>query len=167
MPPDAGVSTSTDSKPRAHSGVSSSTHAALSMQRNIRGNLSGVVCGDSSPADMTRMFCRAPATGLGAYAHLVLLNPLILQDGIRVAPAFIFNARPRYTHARCRFHGAARVRAQRGRAVLGEAPPAHRALGARAAGRDRPAFARGAAAAARGAACAQPAAPRALVQRQP
>jgi Mrp family chromosome partitioning ATPase len=34
------------------------------------------------------MFCRAQATGLWAYAHLVLLNPLILQDGIRVARAF-------------------------------------------------------------------------------
>src|SRR5213083_2959599 len=111
------------------------------------------------------MFCRAPATGLWAYARIVMLNPLILHSGTRVAPAFTFDACPRFTPARCRFHGAARVRAHRGRAVLGEASPAHRALGARAAGRDRPALARGAAAAARGAACAQPAAPRALVQR--
>src|SRR6267143_4470436 len=104
MPLEAGTSTSTASKARAHSGVSSSTPADLSMQRNIRGNLSGVVCGDSSPSHMTRMFCRAQATGLGAYAHLVLLNPLILQDGIRVAPAFIFDAssRPASTRLRLR-----------------------------------------------------------------
>src|SRR5213082_813960 len=108
------------------------------------------------------MFCRAPATGLGAYACIVMLNPLILHSGTRVAPPFTFDARPRLTHARCRFHGAARVRAQRGRALLGDASSAHRALGARALGRDRPATARGAAAAARGAARAQPAAPRAL-----
>src|SRR6266540_785748 len=110
MPPDAGVSTSTASKARAHSGVSSSTHAALSMQRNIRGNLSGVVCGDSSLADMTRMFCRAQATGLGAYTHLVLLNPLILQDGTRVAPVFAFDASSRPASTRLRLAGAGRAR---------------------------------------------------------
>src|SRR5438552_12065258 len=150
MPPEAGTSTSTASKARALSGVSSSTHAVLSMQRNIRGNLSGVVCGDSSPADMTRMFCRAPATGLGAYAHLVLLNPLILQDGTRVAPAFAFDASSRPASGCLRINGAGCAR-RRGRQLLAK-PPAHGALRARADRGDRPAAARRSAAAPGGAA---------------
>src|SRR5438128_1903184 len=63
------------------------------------------------------MFCRAPTTGLWAYAGIVMLNPLILHSGIRVAPALTLDACPRFTPARWRLYGAACVRFRRGVAV--------------------------------------------------